>query len=232
MRERKVRIVKEVRIVSITDLPHWVIPSLGVLLAFLLCLFWAIGGNLVPQAHLWLPWPSSNLGRVVTATVQYLVAFLPVVLLIIVLVLSAALLPPLLPLYRQVRQDWSLLSLLLYPLALIPILTQDEYKGLGPYALASLATLGGGVWAYYRQAHPPLRVPVLLAALALAMMELGLGIYLLYPQQTWAAHTTFPRWWEAINPLMYGIALMVLLVAPAMLTLLPSSTGKSNIAPI
>jgi len=222
---------QEVRIVLTRDLPPWTFPGVGMILAALFFLFLAIGGSLMPPVSpRFLPWPSSNLGKVITATVQYLVMFLPILLLDVVLVLAAALLPPLRSLPRQVRQDWSLFSLMLYPLALILILFQDEYRGLGPYQLASLAILVGGAWAYYRPTDPRWRVVILLAALALSMVALGLGIYVLYPQQSWAAHTTFPRWWEAINPLLYGAALMVILVAPAILTLLPSRATGSKVA--
>jgi hypothetical protein len=223
--------VSERRNVSLNDLPHWAIPSLGVLLTILFYLFLALGSSLTSQLYPWLiPWPTSNLGKIVAQTVQYLVAFLPVVLLCVVLILLAAVLRRLHPWLGQVRQDWSLLSLMLYPLAMLPILVQDEYQGLGAYQLAGLAILGGGVWVYYRQRHPGWRVFILVAAVALSMMAVGLGIYVLYPQQPWAAHTTFPRWWEALNPFLYGVALMVLLVAPTLLRLLPARATASEVA--
>ncbi len=213
-------------------LPGWAIPGAGLLIAILWYVFLAYGSSLLPSVHPWrLPWPSSNFGRVVTQTVQYLVAIAPVGLLGAALLLLEAWLPPLRPLNRRVRQDWSLLSLLGYSLALLPILLQDEYRGLGPFQAASLVILAGGAWAGLRQKSPGWRVLALLAAVWIALGVLGLGIYWLYPQQAWAAYTSFPRWWEALNPLLQGPALTGLLVAPALLKLWPAQSAETGSAP-
>jgi hypothetical protein len=105
---------------------------------------------------------------------------------------------------------------------------QDEYRGLGPYQLASLAVLMGGALAYLRPAKSWSRLLTLLGALGLSLGLLSLGIYRLYPEQSWAIHTTFPRWWEAIYPLIQGTAIATLMGVPAIPMLL--TFGKSQLA--
>jgi hypothetical protein len=208
--------------------PRWAIPGVGLLVAIVYYLFLASGSMFPPQLY---PWPNTNLGKLVTQTLQYLCALTPVVLLCAAGLLLAPWLPPVRQLIRRVRQDWSLPSFMLYSLALLPILLQDEYHGLGPYQAASVAILAGGAWAYLRQNRPGQRVLALLIAYWIALGALGLGIYWLYPQQPWAAYTTFPRWWEAINPLLQGPALSVVLIMPALLKLLPASPAATGAAP-
>lgn len=173
-----------------------------------------------------IPWPQSAGGKVITQVIRFVVAYLPI------LVVSGGLawltnwIPLLHPIAEHFRQDWSRLSFLMYGVALLPVLIQDEYSGLGLYQLGSLAILMGGALAYLRPANSWSRFLTLLGALGLSLGLLSFGIYSLYPQQSWAAHTTFPRWWEAVYPLIQGTALAFLMVLPAILALLP--TGKSE----
>ena len=107
------------------------------------------------------------------------------------------------------------------------IVLNDEYRGLGSYKLASLIILFIGAFLYLSPAGPWLGLLKLIIALKLAMIVLGLGIYQIYPQQSWAAHTTFPRWWEAIWPFLIGISLSINMTLPSVLGCSPKdSEGK------
>jgi hypothetical protein len=54
----------------------------------------------------------------------------------------------------------------------------------------------------------------------------SLGKYLLYPQQPWLPYTTFPRWWEAVVPLIEGAVWLVIIAMPAALKLLPANLPR------
>ncbi len=209
-------------------MPRWAFPGLGMDLAILAYLLMAMGTSLLPELDVRvMGWPPSSLGRVVSQTVQNLYRFLPALVLCAGLAVLSGWVAPLGAVSRRIRRDWSLLSFLFYGLAFLPILLQDEYRGLELFQVASLTTLAGGALAYLRQDRPGRRLLVLLAGLVLAMVILSLGIYRLYPLQAWAAHTTFPRWWEAAGPLMEGVALAVVLTLPAALKLLPAGGARS-----
>ncbi len=193
-----------------------VLPGIGAFMTALLL------GALVSDDSLWarvillIPWPSSAWGRVAAQIASVMLAYLPILAVAGGFVLLTNLIPLLQPIAQNVRRDWSLLSFLLYGIAPLSILIQDEYRGLGPYQVASLAIFVGGALAYLRPTRPWTRYLTLTGALGLSLGLLGLGIYILHPQQAWAASTRFPRWWEAINPLMQGVALAILMAAPAL----------------
>jgi hypothetical protein len=56
----------------------------------------------------------------------------------------------------------------------------------------------------------------------------GLGQYLLYPRQIWSAYTTFPRWWEALVPLIEGAVWLVIIAVPAVLKLFPTNSTQAE----
>lgn len=205
-----------------------VIPGIGAFMTALLLGAIMSDDSLWSRVILLVPWPASAWGRVVSQVVRLMVAYLPILIVSGGLALLTNWIPLLQPIAQNVRRDWSLLSFLLYGIAPLSILLHDEYRGLGTYQLASLAIFVGGALAYLRPTRPWPRYLTLVGALGLSLGLLGLGIYRLYPQQAWAASTRFPRWWEAINPLIQGVALAMLMVAPALLMTLP--LGKNKLA--
>ena len=167
-------------------------------------------------------WPPSDWRDVVVGIILATVVFLPLLVVSGGFVWLTNWVPLLQPIAEHVRRDWSLLSFLMYGAAFLPVMIEgDEYRGLGPYVLASLAILVGGALAYLRPAKPWPRLFTLLGALGLSLGLLAFGKYLHYPQQTWITDTRFPRWQEAISPFIPGSALALLMVAPAIPRLLP-----------
>jgi hypothetical protein len=71
----------------------------------------------------------------------------------------------------------------------------------------------GGAWLYLRSSRAPARLAALLVATLLAGVVLSLGIYQIYPAQSWVQEVGggFPRWWEALIPLLNALALLVAL---------------------
>jgi hypothetical protein len=77
--------------------------------------------------------------------------------------------------------------------------------------------LAGGAWFYLRASRPASRMALLLVATVVSGLVLALGIYLIYPFQSWVnnAHIDFPRWWEGINPLIGVLAVLAFLYLTA-----------------
>jgi hypothetical protein len=201
-----------------------IIPVIGSLLIIVMLMYLNSDSFTLPGI---IPWPDSAIGKVIALVGQYILIFLPILLLCAGVLVLTALAPGFRPIYLEVRKDWSLVSYLLYGLSIFMIVLNDEYRGLGSYKLASLIILFIGAFLYLSPAGPWLRLLKLIIALKLAMIVLGLGIYQIYPQQSWAAHTTFPRWWEAIWPFLIGISLSINMTLPSVLGCLPKdSEGK------
>jgi hypothetical protein len=204
-------------------LPRWSIPSAGLLVCIAgYRIFTAWVDPTLPQFHL-----SSVSEEILFAAVMGFIFYGHMLLLSAMLVLVAAWVRPLRRFYKRVRWDWSLLSFLLYSGALVALLLGfGRYQDSEPYQLIGLVILGFGALVYLRTSRPFARLGSLLVAAALTMVLIGLGKFLLYPQQTWIVHNTFPRWFEAIVPLIDGVVLLLVIAAPAVLILFPPKSGQ------
>ena len=105
-----------------------------------------------------IPWPDSAVGKAIALVGQYILIFLPILLLCAGVLVLTALSPDLRPIFQEVREDWSLVSYLLYGLSLFIIVLNDEYRGLGTYQLASLTILFIGAFLYLSPASSWLRL--------------------------------------------------------------------------
>jgi hypothetical protein len=206
---------------TVRGLPRWAIPSMGLLVGIIgELIFNSWVDTLPPQFHL------SSVGEEISFAVRIHVIFYGHILLLSALmVLGTAWLPSFRVFRRSLRRDWSTLSFLLYGSTLVGLLRLDEYQGSEPYRLAGLLILAVGAWVYLRRSQPASRLGALLAAVLLAMGLEATGTYVLYPRQAWIVHATFPRWWETLAPVIEGVVLMVIICAPAALSLLPANPG-------
>jgi hypothetical protein len=209
-------------------LPRWSIPSAGLLVciaSYRIFIAWI--DPTPPQFHL-----SSLWEEVLFAAVMGFIFYGHMLLLSALLVLVAAWVKPLRSFYERVRWDWSLLSFLLYSGALVALLLGlGRYQGSEPYQFIGLLILAFGAWFYLRLSRPVARLGALLGAAALTMGLIVIGKFLLYPQQAWIVHNTFPRWWEAFVPLIDGGALLLVIAAPAVLMLFPPNSGQASTDP-
>jgi hypothetical protein len=199
-------------------LPSWSIPSAGLMVCIAgYRIFTGWIDATPPQFHL------SSVSEEVTFTaITGLLFYGHMLLLSALLVLAAAWVRPLRPFYKRVRGDWSLLSFLLYSCALVALLLGfGRYQGSEPYQLAGLLILAVGAWVYLRLSRSEARLGTLLVAVTIAIALVGMGKYMLYPQQIWVVHNTFPRWWEALVPLIDGGILLLVIAVPAVLKMFP-----------
>lgn len=196
-------------------LPRWSLPYLGVILSLLSVygcsqwffdwltsqlvtrqhpLFWR---QLVHQGQIWLGLP----------------------LLTLVIVGVSWLLPPLRPFYNRLRQDWTLLSFMLYGAGLFALfVTFDDYPDEDPYLLPAMAFLAGGGWLYLRAAEPKRRLAMLVSGLTLAMLTAAIGKAIIYTSPDWPYPQTYSSFtWqtEAMSTMIMWGWLVLALLLPA-----------------
>jgi hypothetical protein len=125
---------------------------------------------------------------------------------------------------RWVQRDWSMLSFLMYGVAIYPVFGNDEYHGLERYQAASLLILLVGAALYLVASKRWLRVLVLVVPASLSPAVMSLGIYQAFPAQSWVISgevSTVARTWEALQPLLYLSPLPIMLLLAALAPRLP-----------
>jgi hypothetical protein len=129
--------------------------------------------------------------------------------------------------HTQVRQEWTLLSFLLYGIAILPVLGNDEFHGVGGYETASLLILAMGAGLYLIAPRRWQRVLALVGPAVLSPAVMSLGLYQTFPAQSWAnpADVSF-RLWEALQPVLYLSPLPILLLLAALAPRLPGRGGQ------
>lgn len=202
----------------IKGLPRWAVPGLGLALgmANLLLVYPAVfslpGLGRLKDA-LWTEGALS--GRVLYTLILESARIVPAVVLLLVVALLAAALPARSGLRQRLGQDWTLLPFVLYCANLLTPFVYDAYRGLDATRLLFVVILVAGGWLYLRAALPRVRLAILLAATLLAGVVLGVGIYVIYPAQSFAAGIPLGRQWEALYPLLEALVRMVALVVVA-----------------
>lgn len=196
-------------------LPFWALPSLGLVLsivdlALLRSLVYAAPGLLQLKASLWT---NSMPERVLYAAILSTLSIVPVFLLLAGLGLLTRIRMALVAFRERLSRDWALLPFLLYTTRLITPFENDPYRGLEPYQLLFILILLGGTLIYLRASRPLARMAALLAATLLTGAVLALGVYQVYPHQSWVLEglSSFPHWWETLMPLLNTLVMMVAL---------------------
>lgn len=188
-------------------MPYWALPSVGLAIGFANLLIFGQFVGAIPiltwlKAALWTVFMPS---RVLYALIADALFLLPPLLVLLLLVLLTRILPALRPFGNLLRQEWTLLPFLFYTTNLItPLVAADGYSGLEVSQLLFVLILAVGTWLYLRVSQPTVRMGILLGATLLAGLTLALGIYLVYPNQSWVNGVSgnFPRWWETLVPLL------------------------------
>jgi hypothetical protein len=150
--------------------PRWFMPYIGVPMPFFSLLLF----NLLMekwQGVWWyrLPWFLSVL-------IQEGLLWMGFVLIVVLLLVAARLIPKSQPFYQRLREDWTLLSFILYgatPLALV--FTLNEYKNEEPYMFLALLSLAAGGWLYLRSDEPWNRFFCLQGGMWLSMLVAAVG---------------------------------------------------------
>ena len=147
--------------------------------------------------------------RMLYAFIMSIFFLVPTLLILVALALLASYVPALSAFQQRLAHEWTLLPFILYITNLMTPFYEDVYRGLEPYQLLFTLILLGGAWAYLRSSRAPKRLAALLLATLLAGIVLALGVYLIYPLQSWVSKTSFPRWWEGLQPLVGTLAMLI-----------------------
>jgi len=202
----------------ISQFPVWTLPALGMALFFVsafLQLFAQGAVFIFVMLPLYGGWPEGLAQKILMMLLVQLV-FLGL------MVVAAGLLSIIPGLRARVRQEWTLLSFLLYGIAIIPVLGNDEFHGVEGYEAASLLILAAGAGLYLVASKRWQRVLALVVPAFLSPAVMSLGLYQTFPAQSWAnpADVSF-RLWEALQPVLYLLPLPILLLLAALARRLP-----------
>lgn len=203
-------------------LPRWFLPYLGTPLVIASILLFNILGNF--RLDVW--WHKlAGFGNVFNFG-----NFLWVILLLLVFILLAVarLVPRFRPFYQRLREDWTLLSFLLYgtgPWGLLLIF--DGYVNEEPFVALSLLFLALGGWFYLRNDEPLKRFMSLHSGLVLSMLAAVAGKALLI---TWFQFQKFN--FVLKDELSFTLAtwlwLALIMSLPFLLNLLPRFNRASQ----
>jgi len=201
--------------------PLWALPSLGMLLFFIsagihlairaitsfLVMLPGFGNRVAAYGLVF------DIGRALAE--QALLAFLLVLLILIFLCLAPGL-------QAQVRQDWTSLPFLIYGMAILPMLGNDEFTGIERYQVACLLLLAAGAGIYLVAPQRWQRFIALFVPVLLAPGLMSAGLYLAFPFQAWAdpGKLTF-RLWEALQPTLDLAPLPAILLLTACVNRIP-----------
>ena len=206
--------------------PVWALPALGIVLFFvtaflqLIALFVVFSAVMLPVYGQW-GWPeglslAENIGIMLLVQLVFLVFLAAVVtgLLRIVPHFQA-----------RVQQEWTLLSFLLYGIAIVPdLLWSDTFNGIEWYQIASSLALVVGAGLYLAVPKRWQRTLALVVPAVLSPVVMSLGLYLTSPALSRANPADISsRLWEALQPVLYHSPLVILLLLAALAPRLPWS---------
>jgi hypothetical protein len=147
----------------------------------------------------------------------------------LILVLLFRLIPHTRDVWKRIRTDWTRLSFLLYGGLVFGILIMfDEYHHEHIWLLLSLICLAIGAWLYLRAKNQKQRLLALLGGVTTAMWIVALAKWMLIPLQEWptgypVAPSETTRWLETGSAMIYWVFILIMLIAPALLNLLPQA---------
>lgn len=199
-------------------LPRWVMPWLGFFLYYALAVAsdgWLKGLN-TNFARPNFPYIAQVVGQQSRIWIQVFAA-------IALLVLLAALVSPLRQFYRRARQDWTLLSLIVYGAVLIDmIIAYDPSSNATPFlAVVGVVLIAGG-WLYLRSSSLSGRILALLGGMTLAnlLVLTGFELKLLGGGAGFSTYgSVMMRHWQYVL-MVWGIQTVALLL-PAVMVILP-----------
>jgi len=155
---------------SVKGVPRWFLPYMGLPLPILsLFLFNSLMEKLGGVWWYRLPWFLADF-------LQQGLFLTGLVLLVVLLLFVARLIPNSKSFYERLRNDWTLLSFIIYgTMPLMLVFTYSDYKNEEPFMFLSLVSLAAGGWHYLRSYDPLKRFLYLYGGVALSMIVAAVG---------------------------------------------------------
>jgi hypothetical protein len=201
-------------------LPRWFLPFLGFI--FSIVSIFAFNALLDPNWHVFsFLFRASEFLQNFAYQGLLLMGILP---LVILLVLSAMLIPKFRPFYSRVRQDWTLLSFLIYGTAPFAILlTFDAYENSSSlYQLGSLFILAMGGWFYLHSEAFWKKFLFLYIGMVLSLAVAAMGRAILCENglfDEWVFDCTWQI--EVMDTITWWVWLAIFMLLPLAINLLP-----------
>jgi hypothetical protein len=215
----------------VRQFPVWALPTLGMAFFFVSAIlqFTAQGAVFVlVMLPLYGGWPSGF----TLAEDIWMMLLVQLVFLVIMVGVVAVLLRIIPRFHAQVRQEWTLLSFLLYGIAILPVLGNDEFHGVEGYQTLSLLILAVGAGLYLAAPRRWQRVLALVVPAVLSPAVMSLGLYQTFPAQSWADPLSVSfRLWEALQPVLYLSPLPIWLLLAALAPRLPWKGWREPASP-
>jgi hypothetical protein len=217
----------------VKGVPRWSLSYLGfiVMLGLLLSRYDHILGWLYPfftqsfgpRSYWSLP------VRILYVAVFEFIFFCSILLGALILVNLLRLLPHTRGVWQRIRADWTQLSFLLYGgLVINIVLMFDEYHYADLWRFMAWICLALGAWLYLRAKRQKQCILALICGATGAMWIVALAKWMLIPLQKWP--TGYPvspseatRWVEIGSAMIGWVWILIMLLAPALLSLLPQA---------
>lgn len=219
----------------IKRLPRWSLPYLGIVLmpAVLVAAYPRLWGWLYPHfIDTFGPragWPLST--RIFYSGVADYIALFLILVSALILVNVLRLLPYTRGVWQGIRTDWTALSFLLYGgLVFLVDMLFEEYRYDDIWMFFAWLSLALGAWLYLRAKGQKQRILALIGGATGALWLVAIAKWVLIPlQQHWYR---FPseliRWHETSMTLVNWVGIIILLLLPAVLSLLPPASGRTS----
>ena len=129
--------------------------------------------------------------------------------------------------WRSIRADWTHLSFVFYGGLVFGILVMfEEYRYDDSWKSVAWLCLALGAWWYLRAGGQRQRILALIGGASAAMWVVALAKWVLIPLQEWPsgypiAPSEASRWVETGSALIGWVCILMILIAPALLNLLP-----------
>jgi hypothetical protein len=185
-------------------LPTWSLPALGIPLFIAGFFLMPLGFN--------IPWPADLPSRVAVQIIRGMIVPASFGLMAVILMLLFT------SFSKRIQQDWSILTFLLYGTLTLHLLLNDPYRGLAPYEAGGFLIMGAGAYLFLIMPKRWHRLWVLLLAVLLAFALQAVGVYTIYPDQTFAGNQD-ARMWETMLPLLMVPGMLLLLAISPLLAL-------------
>lgn len=214
----------------IKRLPRWALPYLGLLLMpGMVFGQYLIGSWIYPFfTQSFGPRSSWSLPiQIIYAGIFELLMWFLVLLSALILVNLLRLLPYTRGVWQRIRADWTQLSFLLYgSLVVYILLTFEEYRYEELWKSIAWMCLALGAWLYLRARRQKQRIRALIIGATAAMFTATLAKWILVPLQEWptgypVAPSVASRWVETGYTFISWVGFLLVLMAPALLNLLP-----------